>query len=493
MMAARQTAGSNVTRRVNSSQLLVKDPVVDRSLRHSLWDGVYFSAMIGSAESYFSAFAVHLRATTAQIGVLAALPPLLAAFMQLASAWLGRRLGRRRGIIVFGALLQAATLVPLALLPLAAPGFAVPLLILCAIVYFAGPNLGSPQWGSLMGDLVPETHRGRFFALRTRLSSLANFSALIVAGFVLEGFDTLGFTYWGFVAVFLAAALLRLASAWHLQRMYDPPGHVAAIEIPWHRELWLGLRETGLLPFTAFFASMQFAVAIASPFFTLYMLRDLQFSYVAFMFNTAASVCVQFLTLNRWGRLADLFGNRLILVTTGIMIPFLPALWLVSTDYGYLLAVQAVSGLVWAGFSLSAANTVFDLTPRARRATLMAVHNVVAAGAVFAGAMVGGWLGTNLPDSVDLFGEQWNWLTPLYGVFVLSTLARLAVAAWFLPRLQEVRRVRRMSRTGLIFRVTRLHPVSGLVFEVVGRFRRNEDESRAAAREGADPREDDRH
>ena len=471
-------------RRSNPSQLLVSDPVVDRSLRHSLWDGIYFSAMIGSAESYFSAFAVYLRASTAQIGVLAALPPLLASFMQLASAWLGRRVGKRRGIIVFGALLQAGTLIPLALLPIVLPDLAVPLLILCAIVYFAGPNLGSPQWGSLMGDLVPETHRGRFFALRTRLSSLANFSALILAGFLLEGFDTLGFTYWGFVTVFVIAAALRLASTWHLQQMYDPPGHVAAIEAPWHRELWLGLRESGLLPFTLFFAAMQFAVAIASPFFTLYMLRDLEFSYVAFMFNTAASVCVQFLTLNRWGRLSDLFGNRLILVTTGIMIPLLPSLWLVSTNYWYLLGVQAISGLVWAGFTLSATNSVFDLTPRTRRATLMAVHNFVAAAAVFAGATIGGWLGTNLPESLTLFGTTWAWLTPLYGVFIVSTLARIIVAAVFLPRLQEVRKVRAMTRSGLIFRVTRLHPVSGLMFDVVGRFRRNEDEEEDKRRRG---------
>jgi len=466
-----------VPRRSKSSRFLVKDPVVDRSLRHSLRDGVYFSAMMGSAESYFSAFAVYLRATTAQIGVLAALPPLLASLAQLASAWLGRRLGKRRGIIVFGALLQAGALVPLALLPLAFPALALPLLIICAVIYFTGPNLGSPQWGSLMGDLVPESHRGRFFALRTRLSSLANFSALILAGFLLEGFATLGFTYWGFVTLFVLAALSRLASAWHLQQMHDPPGHVAAIELPWHRDLWRGLRETGLLRFTLFFAAMQFAVAIASPFFTLYMLRDLEFSYVAFMFNTAASVCVQFLTLNRWGRLSDLFGNRLILMTTGLVIPVLPVLWLVSTHYVYLLAVQALSGLVWAGFTLSATNSVFDLTPRNRRATLMAVHNVLAATAVFGGAILGGWLGTHLPATLLLFDLSWSWLTPLYGVFIISTLARLTVALVFLPRLREVRKVRPMTRSGLIFRVTRLHPVSGLMFDVVGRRRRNDRET----------------
>ncbi|NJN52683.1 MAG: MFS transporter [Gammaproteobacteria bacterium] len=336
-------------------------------------------------------------------------------------------------------------------------------------------NLGSPQWGSLMGDLVPESRRGRFFAWRTRLASIASFSALIGAGFALQGFDALGITYWGFVAIFGVAAMARLASAFHLSKMIDPPGHVAALEMPWHRDLWHGMRSTGLFRFSVFFASMQFAVAIASPFFTLYMLRDLGFSYLEFMINSAVTVCVQFLTLNRWGRLSDLFGNRLILITTGSIIPFLPSLWMISTDYYYLLVVQAVSGLAWAGFSLSASNFVFDLTPPAQRATLMAAHSVIAATAVFLGATLGGLLGTQLPREIVVAGEHFDWLSALYGVFALSTMARLAVSAYFLPRLEEVRKVRRMSASGLIFRVTRVHAVSGLIFEIVGRMRRNDD------------------
>ncbi len=462
--------------RESGRQTFSKDPGVEKSLRHSIKDGVYFSMMTGGAETYFSAFAVFLKATTAQIGLLASLPPLLASFMQILSAWLGRVTGQRRQIIVFGALLQAFTLVPLALLPYFFPDYGVVLLVICAIVYFCGPNLGSPQWGSLMGDLVPENRRGRFFAWRTRLSSIASFSALIGAGLALEGFDEFGITYWGFVAVFAFATLARLASAYHLTQMMDPPGHVAAMEVPWHRDLWQGLRSTELFRFSLFFASMQFAVAIASPFFTLYMLRDLGFSYVEFMANSAISVCVQFLTLNRWGRLSDLFGNRLILITTGSLIPFLPSLWLISTDYVYLLAVQALSGLAWAGFSLSASNYVFDLTPPARRATLMAAHNVIAAAAVFLGATLGGLLGTWLPREITLFGTAYDWLSALYGVFALSTIARLGVSAYFLPRLEEVRKVRPMSPSGLIFRVTRVHAVSGLIFEIVGRLRKGDDE-----------------
>ncbi len=451
-----------------STAQLDPDPRIDRALRHSIRDGVYFSAMVGTAENYFSAFAVFLKASTAQIGILASLPPLLASFMQVISAWLGRRLGKRKEIIVGGALLQAASLIPLMLVPVWYPDTALPLVIVFAVVYFVGPNLGSPQWGSMMGELVRENRRGRFFALRTRLSSLANFAALGGAGLLLHLFADAQMTYWGFVAIFSIASAFRLASAWHLSQMYDPPGHVAAIETAWYHGLWSTWKGSGLLPFTMFFACMQMSVAIASPYFALYMLRDLEFSYLAFMFNTAASVCIQFLTLNRWGRLSDLFGNRLILTTTGLIIPIMPALWLLSTNYYFLLVVQAVSGLIWAGFTLSAGNTVYDLTPSERRVTLMAAHNVVAATGTFTGALIGAWLGTNLPREITVSGETFQWLTPLYGVFLISGLARIITVWFFTRRLREVRRVRPMSSTGLIFRITRVAPLSGLIFEVVG-------------------------
>lgn len=457
-------------------QQFSKDPVIDRSLRHSIKDGVTYSVMTGAAESYFSAFALLLKATTAQIGLLASLPPLLASFMQLFSAWLGRRTGHRKQIIVFGALIQATTLIPLTLLPLLFPNDAVWLLLMASIAYYIGPNLGSPQWSSLMGEIVPESRRGRFFALRTQLSSVSSFVALIIGGLILEAFHSAGATYWGFVAIFTIACVARFQSAYHLSQIFDPPGHVAALESPWHIELWRAIRSTDLVPFSLFFASMQFAVGIASPFFVVYMLRDLKFSYVEFMINSAASVLLQFLTLNRWGRLSDLFGNRLILITTGAIIPFMPSLWLVSTDYFYLLGVQCLSGLIWAGFSLSASNFVFDLTPPERRATLMAAHNVLAALAVFIGAAIGGYLGTHLPNEITLFGQTYHWLTPLYAVFIISSLARLTVAFGFLPRLREVRPVRPMSMTGLIFRVTRFAPVSGLIFEIVGTLKRRKND-----------------
>jgi MFS family permease len=455
-----------------------KDPRYESSLRHSMRDGVAWSVMIGSGENYFSAFAVFLRATTAQIGILATLPPLLASFAQLLSSWAGRRGGRRKSIIVFGATLQALTLIPLAILPLIFPEYAIWLLIACAVIYHAGSNLATPQWGSLMGDLVPERRRGRYFGRRTRLCSITAFLALVAAGIILDLFDRNAWTVAGYLTIFAIAAIARGVSVWHLCHMYDPPGHTAALESPFRAGMWRRLRGSPFARFSLFYMAMQFSVHIASPFFVVYMLRDLGFSYLEFTIMAATSVLMQFLTLNRWGRVSDAFGNRYILVLTGLALPILPVLWLFSTNYVYLLAVQALSGLVWAGYSLSASNYLYDLIPGERRATQMALHNVLASVGVFCGAMVGGWVGTHLPREFVLAGEHYEWFSVLYGTFLLSGLARLAVGALFLRHLKEMRTVRRPRAGGLIFRIARFQSLSGVIFDVVGAKKKEDRERR---------------
>ncbi|MGH8503324.1 MAG: MFS transporter [Gammaproteobacteria bacterium] len=442
-----------------------------RSLRHSTRDGIAFSVMSGAGETYLSAYALFLKATAEQIAWLASIPPLIGATLQLVSAWLGGRGTPRKTLIVVGACVQGLIWLPLVLLPLVMPAHAVPLLIGCVVLYHACSNFIQPQWSSLMRDLVPEKRRGRYFGQRTRIASLTAFIALVSAGGVLAAFNRHEATLAGFMVIFLIAGIARFVSVYHLGRMHDPQlsGRVERARI--FTGVWRSLkflRGSQFLHFSLFFACMQCAVAIASPFFTLYMLRDLGYSYAQFMAASASAVIMQILTLNGWGRISDLFGNRLVLVVTGWLIPIVPALWLFSTNFWYLLAVQALGGLAWAGFSLSAGNFLYDLRPGPRLARDMAVHNVLASIGIFAGALLGGYMATHLPDSgVTTAGVSLHWEFALLAVFGVSALARLAVAGIFLPRLKEIRQVRELSISTLVFRVTRVHALSGLMFDIV--------------------------
>ena len=453
---------------MDSNQTASDTKEINRSLDYSVYDGMAYSVMAGAGETYFSAFALFLKATTAQIGFLSALPPLLGSFAQLLSAWLGQISGQRRLIILTGTSLQAISFIPLLFLPVLFPDYCVTLLIVCVTVYYALGNLVAPQWNSLMGDLVHEQQRGRYFARRNRLMSITNFISLIGAGVILHFFEQQHTTFAGFTLIFVIAVIARLVSVNFLAKMIGLPGYVASLELPVIKDWWRRLHGSRFLRFAIFFTLMNFAVTIASPYFTVYMLRDLQLSYFEFMIITATLILAQFLALNSWGRLCDAFGNRLILLVTGCILPSLPVAWIVSHNIWYLLAIQVLAGFSWAGFSLSSANYLYDLVPPAKRVTYLAVHNVLAAVGMFLGATLGGQLASVIEPAVASDGWLFGWDFALYYIFLISSLGRFIIIALFIPLIEEVRPTRRLTASGVILRATGSPALAGLVIEYGG-------------------------
>jgi predicted MFS family arabinose efflux permease len=127
---------------------------------------------------------------------------------------------------------------------------------------------------------------------------------------------------------------------------------------------------------------------------------------------------------------------------------------------------------MWAGFSLSAGNYLYDLIPPRRRITFLSFHNVFTNLGIFFGALLGGYLGAILPKTFTLGSTTFTWHSALLGIFFISSIARLLVALLFLPRLKEVRVVRPMTATQLIFRATRFNALSGMIYDIVGAGKR---------------------
>jgi MFS family permease len=451
-----------------------KDPVVDRALRHSVRDGMAFSVQVGAGETYFSAFALFLRATAPQIALISTLPPLLASSAQIFSAWLGNYVGRRR-LIVAGCALQALLWLPILFVPALFADYAIPALLVLLALYHSANNLATPQWTSIMRDLVSERRRGRYFGHRTRLTTITTFASLVICGLILHEFDTSGRTYLGFVVIFLIAFVARTVSVYHLTFLHEPAAHSAAPDM--HIEhWWRSLLSTGAIGFSTYVALMNAAVGISSPFFTVYMLRDLQLSYFEFTVLTGTSVFVQFLMLTTWGRIADVYGNRLILIVTSVSLPIVPSLWLLSDNFWALLLFQGLSGLSWSGFTLSAGNLLYELVPQSRRAAYVAFHNVGTAAGVFGGAMLGAALVVVLPPRTVLFGES-DTLSNLLYLFIISGIARAVLAALLAGRVRELRKPRKaMSAHALVMRVTGFNAMLGVIYDFIGRPQSEADE-----------------
>lgn len=450
------------------------------TLRRSQQEAVASSMMTATSDNFFNAYAIFLGASLAQMGVVTGLPQLFGALSQLLSVWLASHFSRR-SFIVFCAIFQAGIVLAMGALAALRPQHGVWIFISLAVCYHGFINLIQPHWRAWMGAIVPERRRGAFFAARTRLTMAASLSVFFVGGGILTFTDSLQMAWLGFTLLFSIAAMGRFVSAWLLRQMHDPDPHepkqlgVFVQTLGNFRAAW---KDKTFRQYSLFVASMQAMVAISAPFFTVYMLEDLKFTYIEFVLASVASIATQFVTLKFWGRFSDQFGNRLVMMITSCMIPSLPLLWLFSDNYVYILAIQAFSGLAWSGFTLSTANYLYDIRPfRSDFATYAALQASLSAGLVFVGAMVGGTIASHAVDFLIWSGWD-SWLTsPIFVVFLVSTLMRTLVTLWFIPRSVEPKVRPRPQLLKLVFRIRGFNAISGVSLDwltVVKRRKNNE-------------------
>jgi MFS family permease len=459
---------------LNTEESGAKKQEEDPSLRAAIKDGVSHAVMMGCGESYLGPFGIYLRATTLQVGLLATLPQLLGAVMQWVGALEMDRFRSRRKVILLGAATQAVTFIPMALLPFLFGSGSLPVLYLLAfMIVYQGAN-GSilPIWNSLIGDLVPANTRGRFFGHRNRLTGMSSFISLLLAGGILDLFDRAGKAEVGFLIIFSVAFLARLNSVRWLSKYEDPEFRITPDQVFTFRQFLRRSPYSNFAKFVFFVGAINFGVAFSAPYFALYMLRDLHFSYIEFTIVSGVATITQFLTFRYWGELSDRFGNKKILNICGWGVGLVPLLWLVSPHILYLVIIQIYSGFVWSGFGLASANFIFDAVTPPKRARCVAYQGLVNGFFVFLGSVAGGYAAGHLPQSYSLGFWVWQPAFILPVVFLISGLIRLLATGIFLRKFKEVRPVEPIRHRELIFRVSHIRPIAGATFSLfTGLFR----------------------
>lgn len=451
-----------------------------RSLTLSQKEGFFSSLMTGTFDQYVNAFAVYLGATAIQIGWLTALPQILGGMFQLVAVWFGQWI-HRHWLIVINASIQTLTLGFFALFALPAlKDMSFSYLVAALSVFTICANIIMPHWRAWMGQLVPDDTRGKFFGKRNRIAMLTSFLSFILGGFLLTFMDERGLTGYGFMLLFVVAMLGRAMSSRLLYQMQDD--HTRPTMGERHslmqslRHLYSLWDDQAFRRFSLFMAGMSCFVSLSGPFFAVYMLRDLGFTYTQFTLSTASSILAQFIMLPFWGKVCDAKGNRYVMALGGCVIPSLPILWLVSDSFTYILALQFVGGIAWSGFTLASANYLYDQKPRnIHFASYSAIHSSLVAVAVFVGAVSGGYIIEWLPESVSFAGLNLEITRPVAVIFILSSLLRLLIVLWYLPKAPELRVSERGRVRDLVFRVARFTPMSGVVIDVVNRRRRKTD------------------
>jgi MFS family permease len=437
--------------------------ISERGLRYGLRDGACQAVTQGSGEQYLSAFALLLHASPFQLSVLSALPQLIGTGAQLVSVKLLQWFPNRKVLISIGTVGQAFAWIPIVLLPLLFPQWGPWLVVGAAAVYFACAHFTTPAWNSLIADWLDQHERGGYFARRAKVIAGLSFFALCGAGWVLSRWQRSASAWWGFVLIFSVAGSARILSVLALSPVKDV--HPTA-----HREAQQGFRgfvrqsvTKDFRRFLLFSGLIHASVLIAGPFFVLYMLQDLHLSYLGYGGWLAAGLLGQLLTLQSWGQFGDRFGNKAVLSITGFTVPFLPMLYLISTNMGFLLTVNFFGGVIWAGLALGLQNYVFDSVRPEDRAKATALYSTVNAVGWSVGALLGSWLVERLPPRIEWVGVVLQPASNLPFVFFLSGILRLLVSPIFLGTFHEARQVERVPRQQLFWELPIVKPIAQFV------------------------------
>lgn len=430
-------------------------------------DGNAHALTLGLGEAYFAPFLIFLGADNLMIGLLASVPLLAGSIAQL---WVARELDHatnRRRLTLVPAVVQALSFAPLLALPLLVPTRGPMLALAGALIYFVAGSVVVPPWNSWIGDLVPPERRGDYFGHRNKLRTIVQVAGVLVAGSTLALARRHGVEAAGFVLIFVVAGAARLLSAWHIAAMVEPPYRPPALEEKFtFRDF---VRRSPFANFGRFsiYAAVFFAATnLAGPYFTPYMLSDLGFGYIEFTAASTSFILAQAFTMHNWGKVGDRFGNRRVLALTGLSLPFVPMLWLLSTEVWAIVGFQILAGLIWAGFHMSVANFLFDAVTPGKRARCVAYYNTLMNVGLFAGALAGGALVPHLPSRLWLFGIVLELASPLQVLFLISGVVRLVVSLVLLPFIREVRSVEVASGWQVLIQIVGLVPIRGVRLSV---------------------------
>lgn len=421
--------------------------------------------MVGLGEMYVGACAIFLGAPDSLVALLGTIPVFLGAVVQLVTPIIIDRTGRRKRLFVAGACVQALSWIAMVAAVAVPREVGVWLLLAGFAVYFSAVHFTVPAWMSVMGDLVPPEIRGRYFGARNALAILMQALATAVGGAGLSVYAAHGHEALGFGVVFAGAMLARCLSTYQLSRMWEPPYTQRQEDRFTFWQFVRRLPESNFAKFVFFVASLNAGAHMSGSLMNIYLLRGLKYSYWEFTILTAAVVLVQIPASLFWGRLADRFGNKKVLVATSAVIAALPVMWMASRHVVWALLMQLLGGFAWAGFNQSVGNFLFDAVTPAKRARCTAYMNLLTNTGVLVGGMAGAWLAEHMPDRIGpvALGHAF------WGIFILSTVLRLGVLMVFLPRIREVRDVPRISVVGMLFHASRevteaaIHVMVGLV------------------------------
>ena len=375
------------------------------SLKISIYDGFFAVAFVTLTGSVFlPAFMLAIGASNFQIGLLAALP-LFANVAQLLGALIVEQWNIRKPLVITASglarcLWLPATIIFAVTLPEYAPQVINGVFILVLLTYLLS-SISGVAWLSWMANTVPEVIRGRYYGLRNAIIGVGTITLTLGSGYFLDWFGN-GLS--AFYIIFFIAIICGGISTYFLTRQKEPVrgaplqrSNRAGRTTPLLDLFLQPLRESNFRHFLVFGVVWAFAVNAASPFYVVYVLRDLSLPYSFVASYAVLAALADFVGMRTWGAFSDRTGNKPVIAIAAALAAPLPLLMLAANHsvwsiFLLLPFIYAAGGFFFAGYNLCAANILFNIAPRERDSIFFAWWAALTGVASGIGSVAGGVL-----------------------------------------------------------------------------------------------------
>lgn len=366
---------------------------IETALGNVVNHGLASQAMVTlTGGAFLVGLALKLGASNTTIGLLAAITPLMQ-LLQIPSVYLIEKTRARQAICLYTAAAARLPWLLVALIPFVFPATAGTTVLVIALILSAG--LGAPSnaaWNPWMRDLVPPERLGRFFGRRMSLSTGFGIVVGLLGGFYIDlsksrfpeheiySYSVLYFL--GFLAGVVAVYYLLKIPDRGMVPSEEAPGLFALLSRPF--------KDANFRRLIQFLGSWNFAVNLAAPFFTVYMLERLGLSMAFVVSLLVLSQVANLVFFRIWGRFSDRYSHKSVLRVSGPLFIMCILGWTFTTmperhvlTIPLLLLIHALMGISTAGVTLASGNIGLKLAPRGQATAYLAatvVANSVAAG-----------------------------------------------------------------------------------------------------------------
>ncbi len=379
----------------------------------AFYNSTFFQSFAENIISPFiSLLALSMGASKAVIGLVTSLPNFVNLFSQIFWGSLSDITKKKKLMIIFGGVFWAVLWIPVAFTK-----DPIMLIVLISVQAFLSA-ISVPAWTVALMKSIPSYQRGEISGRFNAIGSLGSFIGTLIGGYVVF---TYGFTFFLFFMIFFFGLLSRLPFLF--VKLPTMPTYSSSFKYTFKKtfDLHSVMKEKKLMSLIKTIVFLNFAVSLAGPFFSVYVIQQLGGSRLDVAIIAAIGALAGSLFFSTWGKLVDYLGRKTVMLGCIIPITFIPFVYVISNNVYWIYLYTVVANMSWAGFNLAAFAYLSDVVPSERSSSYISIYNFLTG----LSTAIAPFLGGIIAD-----------LTSIAFVFLLSTVLR-ACTFYFLDRLEE--------------------------------------------------------